>query len=67
MDGYPSIVGRANASKNSDLIRRAAQLFGSLGGKARAKALTPAQRREIAQKAIRARWEREKKAKGARK
>lgn len=38
----------------------AARLLGSLGGKARAKALTPEQRREIAKKAIKARWTKRK-------
>jgi hypothetical protein len=55
---------RAKAQQDADLLKRAAQLFGSLGGKARAKALTPAQRREIARKAIRTRWDRQKKQKG---
>jgi hypothetical protein len=39
-------------------VSEAAKALGSRGGKARAKALSPEQRREIARKAIRARWER---------
>jgi hypothetical protein len=34
--------------------------LGSLGGKARAAKLSPERRREIARKAIRARWDRKK-------
>lgn len=41
------------------------QEFARLGGKARAKKLTPEQRRESARKAIAARWEREKKQKSS--
>lgn len=40
------------------LKSRAAQEIGSKGGKARAKALTPEQRTEIASKAAQARWAR---------
>jgi hypothetical protein len=36
--------------------------FARIGGKARARKLTPEQRRASARKAARARWEREKKA-----
>jgi hypothetical protein len=39
------------------------RLGGLKGGKARAKALSPERRQEIAQKAIAARWAKEKKAK----
>jgi hypothetical protein len=41
-------------------MERYASSFASLGGKARAKKLTPEQRREIARKAIQARWARAK-------
>lgn len=37
-----------------------ASQFASKGGKARAKALTPERRKEIARKAIAARWAKEK-------
>jgi hypothetical protein len=39
-----------------------ARFLGGLGGKARAKALTPERRREIAKKAIAIRWAKAKKA-----
>jgi hypothetical protein len=39
-----------------DPVAKYAALFASLGGKARAKRLTPEQRREIARKAALARW-----------
>jgi hypothetical protein len=41
----------------------AAVTLGSLGGKARAKKLSPERRREIARKAIEARWARRKSTK----
>jgi hypothetical protein len=41
-----------------DEKNEAARLLGSLGGKARARNLSPARRREIARKAIEARWRR---------
>jgi len=41
-------------------MREYASSFASLGGKARAKRLTPEQRREIARKAVQARWARAK-------
>jgi hypothetical protein len=40
----------------------AAASLGKLGGKARAKKLTPEQRRESARKAAQARWARDKRA-----
>lgn len=43
-----------------DKNKRAASLLGKLGGKARAKALTPERRREIARNAARARWKNRK-------
>ena len=45
---------------NEDLSKYAAK-FASRGGKARAKALSPEQRREIARKAALARWGKQKK------
>jgi hypothetical protein len=36
--------------------KKAAQWLGQRGGKARAKALSPARRREIAKKAVKTRW-----------
>lgn len=41
---------------NAALLRRAASEFGRLGGKARAKALSPEQRKRIARQAAQARW-----------
>ena len=46
--------------KDDDLSDYAAK-FASRGGKARAKALSPEQRREIARKAALARWSKRKK------
>jgi hypothetical protein len=40
----------------SDDVQKIAAAFGRLGGKARAARLTPERRREIAQRAARARW-----------
>jgi hypothetical protein len=37
-------------------IRKAMRELGRIGGKARAKALTPARRKEIAKAAVAARW-----------
>ncbi len=45
---------------SSEEMRKYAASFASLGGKARAKKLTPEQRREIARKAVEARWARVK-------
>jgi hypothetical protein len=50
-------AGKQNASKQDEMGKYASS-FASLGGKARAKKLTPEQRREIARKAIQARWAR---------
>lgn len=44
-------------------MKEAARMFGSLGGQARARKLSPEERSKIARKAIRARW---RKAKGRR-
>lgn len=44
----------------SEAARALGKLGASKGGKARAKALTPERRKEIAQKAVRARWDKEK-------
>ncbi len=45
-------------------LRKYLSELGKKGGDARAKALSPARRRKIAVKAIRARWDRAKKARG---
>jgi hypothetical protein len=55
------ILGMARKQKNP-----AAVSLGSLGGKARARKLSPERRREIARKAIEARWARQRSAKRAR-
>jgi hypothetical protein len=47
---------REKKEKNANAVA-----LGRLGGKARLKKLSPDRRREIAQKAIRTRWERAKK------
>ena len=47
-----------NDAKTRAGKRRSRADSGSLGGKARAKALSPARRHEIAQKAARKRWAR---------
>jgi hypothetical protein len=52
------IVSMARKQKNP-----AAVTLGSLGGKARAKKLSPERRREIARKAIETRWARQKSVK----
>jgi len=52
----------AVARRKGDVIRTAAQTLGGRGGKARAKALSPEQRRDIARKAAEARWKRERAA-----
>ena len=57
----------AKALKKADLLKLAAQEFGRLGGKARAKALPPERRREIARRAVLARWSRAKKIKTTKK
>ena len=44
-----------------EMLRRALREIGARGGRNRAKALTPARRREIAIKAAQARWPRRKK------
>jgi hypothetical protein len=52
---------KVNESISSgDEMRKYAASFASLGGKARAKKLTAEQRREIARKAVKARWARSK-------
>lgn len=48
--------GEAVPKPRKDPVAKYAALFASLGGKARAKRLTPEQRREIARKAALARW-----------
>ncbi len=48
------------AGSHGDSLREYASSFASLGGKARAKKLSPEQRREIARKAVLARWARAK-------
>ncbi len=50
-------------SDDSDALKYAARIFGRRGGKARAKALTAQERREIARKAALARWSRRSTAK----
>lgn len=61
---HASVNNRRKLSKQDaskpDEMRKYASSFASLGGKARAKKLTPEQRREIARKAIQARWARAK-------
>lgn len=56
--GAMYIVSMARKTKNP-----AAVTLGSLGGKARAKKLSPERRREIARKAIETRWARQKSVK----
>ena len=56
---------RDEAAGASEEMRKYAASFASLGGKARAKKLTPEQRREIARKAVEARWARAKAGKHA--
>ena len=51
------------AKKKNPAAVALGKLGGSKGGKARAAALTPERRREIAVKAIRARWERQERTK----
>ena len=53
LDGTP--LEDPNAGKNPAAVALG-RLGGAKGGKARAKALSPAKRRAIAQKAARARW-----------
>ena len=61
---HPDMAPRCRASKQDaskqDEMGKYASSFASLGGKARARKLTPEQRREIARKAIQARWARAK-------
>ncbi len=52
--------GMPKRRSTPDQKNEAARLLGSLGGKARARNLTAARRREIARKAIQARWRRER-------
>lgn len=42
--------------KDTELLKQAARLFGSVGGKARAKRLSRAERQKIARGAAQARW-----------
>jgi len=56
---YGLTVSRAKKGENGGLSDYAAK-FASRGGKARAKALSAEQRREIARKAAAARWRKEK-------
>jgi len=51
MIGLEVMAGNVKAD-----LAAAAAAFGSLGGKARASALTPERRAEIAERAARARW-----------
>ena len=50
-------TGEAEEEYEDDGKDKAAQALGRKGGKARAKKLTPEQRRKIARKAARTRWE----------
>jgi len=59
----PKSRGRKKKPARDELLREAARVFGSLGGQARAKVLSPAQRKEIAQKGGKARWRRAKRRK----
>lgn len=52
------IVSELTEEKKDDPRVSAAQIAGRLGGPARAAALSPARRREIAVEANKARWER---------
>jgi hypothetical protein len=45
-------------TQEREILRQAGVIRGRLGGKARAEALTPERRREIAVKAIETRWRR---------
>jgi len=47
---------KAGGARKADDLAMYASAFASRGGKARAKALSPKRRREIAKKATRARW-----------
>jgi hypothetical protein len=54
-DVFAAAAGYAN-SLDDDGKNKAAQWLGQRGGKARAKALSPERRREIAMKAAKTRW-----------
>jgi len=53
---------RVAKGSKSNAVKNAAKLMGSRGGKARAKVLSPEERRAIAKKAIAARWSGAKKS-----
>jgi len=53
-------TGEITDEKDDDRKDRAAQAMGRKGGKARASKLTEEQRAEIARKAAKARWDKEK-------
>jgi hypothetical protein len=50
-------TGEESDVSPDDGKNKAAQALGKLGGAARAKAMTPKQRKEIAKKAAKSRWE----------
>jgi hypothetical protein len=54
-DVFAAVAGYANFSDDNGKSK-AAQWLGQRGGKARAKALSPERRREIAKKAAKTRW-----------
>ncbi len=64
MQGEPRLrygVAVKKSGKRKDELSDYAAKFASRGGKARAKALSPEKRREIARQAALARWRRDKK------
>jgi hypothetical protein len=58
-EAQPSPPPKKPARKKNPAAVALGKLGGRKGGKARAERLTPEQRREIARKAARARWDRE--------
>jgi hypothetical protein len=58
----PVVVDKAMAKKKNPHAVALGKMGGSKGGKIRAARLSPERRREIAQKAIRARWAKFKKS-----